>query len=116
MLDRSAIVEAMRYSVLLVPDADGRLAVSVPALPGCVSMGDSRNEALEHVREAIAGWLETEDEAGRPPPTETPAVIAAGVAQALEIIDEMREAGELPPDFGYQLTVATIDVHPAVTV
>ena len=106
----------MRYSVILVPDTDGRLSVLVPALPGCVSVGDTRDEALEHVREAIAGWLETEAEAGRPPPTETPAVIAAGVAQALEIIDEMRGAGELPPDFGYDLTVATIDVHPPVAV
>lgn len=104
----------MRYSLILVPDEEGRISVSVPALPGCVSVGSSREEAIDHAREAIAGWLEAEAAAGRHPPWETPAVVAAGVAQALEIIDEMRAAGELPPDYGYELGVVTVEVQPPV--
>ena len=46
----------MRYSVILVPDDEGLISVSIPALPGCVSMGHSREEALAHARDAILGW------------------------------------------------------------
>jgi predicted RNase H-like HicB family nuclease len=36
--------------------------MSYPDLPGCHSQGESRDEALEHIREAIALWLEVETE------------------------------------------------------
>ena len=102
----------MRYTVILVPDGEGTVSVSVPALPGCMSVGSSRAEALEHVREAMQGWLESEAAAGRGPLAETPALLAAGVAEALEIIDEMRAAGEVPPDQGYELELASVEVAP----
>jgi predicted RNase H-like HicB family nuclease len=51
----SNIVE---FDVLLEQDEDGEWAVSVPALPGCFSQGDTRTEALENIREAIALHLE----------------------------------------------------------
>jgi len=60
----------MRYTVLLEPEDDGGYAVSVPALPGCVSQGDSREEALANVREAITLYLEDCREAGDPLPSE----------------------------------------------
>ncbi|HLH22136.1 MAG TPA: type II toxin-antitoxin system HicB family antitoxin [Chloroflexota bacterium] len=41
-----------RYAVVLMPDAGG-YAVVVPALPGCVTQGDSVEEALEMARDAI---------------------------------------------------------------
>jgi predicted RNase H-like HicB family nuclease len=105
----------MRYTVILVPDDEGRISAAVPAMPGCVSQGRSRDEALANIREAIIGWIETEAEQGRGPLDETPAVIAAGVSQALEIIDEMRQVGEAPADQGYQLELATVEPrHPAV--
>ena len=43
----------MRYTVVLEQEEDGGYVVSVPALPGCVSQGDTRTEALNNVREAI---------------------------------------------------------------
>ena len=109
-------MDAMRYSVVLIPEDDGRVSVLVPALPGCVSMGNSHAEALAHVREAILGWLETEVAAGNQPPAETPATVAAGVAEALEIIEQMRAAGERALDRGYDLSVATVEIPPLVTV
>src|SRR4051812_43713706 len=104
---------AIRYTVVLVPD-DDRCSVLVPALPGCVSVGGSRHEALAHVRDAIAGWLTTEAVAGRAPLAETTSVIEAGVREALQIIDDMRAAGEVRPDRGYDLELATVEVRPPV--
>jgi antitoxin HicB len=101
----------MRYTVILVPDVDGHVAVSVPAMPGCFSVGTSRDEALAHIREAMHGWLATEADAGRQPLSDTPAVIDAGVREALEIIAAMRAAGEVPPERGYDLELATVEVY-----
>ena len=105
---------ATRYTVILVPDDDGQVSVLVPALPGCVTVGGSRPEALEHARQAIAGWLATEATSGRAPLVENPAVIEAGVREALQIIDDMRAAGEVRPDRGYDLELATVEVRPPV--
>jgi predicted RNase H-like HicB family nuclease len=60
----------MRYTVVLETEADGGYVVSVPVLPGCVSQGDSRAEALANIREAIALYLEDCRDAGEPVPTE----------------------------------------------
>lgn len=98
----------MRYSAFPVPNDDGPVSVIVPALPGCVSMGDTHTDALEHTRAAIQGWLESEATAGKSPPIETPTVVAASIAETLAIIDEMRAAGEYPPGPGYQFEVALL--------
>jgi antitoxin HicB len=60
----------MRYTVLLEQEADGGYVVSVPALPGCVSEGDNRAEALRNIRKAIGLYIEDCREAGDPVPTE----------------------------------------------
>ena len=54
----------MRYTVLLEPEDDGGFVVSVPALPGCISQGDTREEALANIREAISVYVEDCREAG----------------------------------------------------
>ncbi len=54
----------MRYTVLLEPEEDGGFVISVPALPGCISQGDTREEALANIREAIALYVEDCREAG----------------------------------------------------
>ncbi len=51
----------MKYQVLLLRERDGRWSVSCPALPGCHSWGETRKEALAHIREAIEGYLEEID-------------------------------------------------------
>lgn len=60
----------MRYTVVLEQEDDGGYVVSVPALPGCVTQGNSRAEALNNIREAIALYIEDCREAGDPVPTE----------------------------------------------
>lgn len=60
----------MRYTVVLEREQDGGYVASVPALPGCVSQGDDRPEALANIREAIELYLDDCREAGDPIPTE----------------------------------------------
>lgn len=61
-----------QYTVVLTPDPEeGGYTVRVPALPGCNTQGDTREEALANAREAIEGCLETLRELGRPIPEET---------------------------------------------
>jgi antitoxin HicB len=60
----------MRYTVVLEQEPDGGYVVSVPALPGCVSQGDTRGEALSNIREAIALYLQDCRDAGDPIPIE----------------------------------------------
>lgn len=56
------------YKIVLEPSKDGGYCACVPALPGCVSEGDSRQEALNNTREAIRSWLSVAREFGDPIP------------------------------------------------
>jgi predicted RNase H-like HicB family nuclease len=58
------------YTVILERESDGGFVVSAPALPGCVSQGDSRQEALSNIREAIEIYIQDCREAGDPVPEE----------------------------------------------
>ncbi len=60
----------MRYTVVLEQEGEGGYVATVPALPGCVSQGDNRAEALVNVREAIELYIEDCRAAGDPVPTE----------------------------------------------
>jgi len=59
---------AMRYRVLIQQDDDGMYVAEVPSLPGCISQGETREEAVTQVREAIAAYLESLQERGEPIP------------------------------------------------
>ncbi|MDH5706819.1 MAG: type II toxin-antitoxin system HicB family antitoxin [Candidatus Aminicenantes bacterium] len=48
----------MKLKVILEPSDDGGHTVYVPALPGCLSEGNSKEEALKNIREAIVFYLE----------------------------------------------------------
>ena len=47
----------MKYRVVLQRDEDGIFVAQVPSLPGCISQGKSRKEALSNIKEAIEGYL-----------------------------------------------------------
>ena len=62
----------MRLNVILEPSDEGGYTVVVPALPGCISEGDTREEALQNIREAIELYLEpVEDDRMFPPNAES---------------------------------------------
>ncbi|HEY7059946.1 MAG TPA: type II toxin-antitoxin system HicB family antitoxin [Chloroflexota bacterium] len=60
----------MRYSVVLLPEDDGRFTATVPALPGCVTFGNSPDQALERVRDAITQYVASLEAHGEPVPEE----------------------------------------------
>jgi predicted RNase H-like HicB family nuclease len=69
-----------RYSVILTPE-EGGYVVTVPALAGCVTEGDTLEEALENAREAISLYVESLRARGLPVPEET----AAPRVEAVEV-------------------------------
>lgn len=58
----------MKFRIEIEPDEDSVFVATVPALPGCISQGSTREQALTNVREAIAGYLESLREHGEPIP------------------------------------------------
>jgi predicted RNase H-like HicB family nuclease len=55
------------YKVVIHEDPDGGFWGEVPALPGCYSQGETVDELLTNIREAIAGVVEVMQEQGRQP-------------------------------------------------
>jgi predicted RNase H-like HicB family nuclease len=52
----------MKLKIVLEPSAEGGYTAYVPALPGCVSEGDTSDDALANVREAVELYLEPVDD------------------------------------------------------
>ena len=48
----------MKLKLLVHPAEEGGYWAEIPALPGCVSEGDTLDEVLENLREAAEGWVE----------------------------------------------------------
>ncbi len=66
----------MKYRVLIEQDEDGVYVATVPSLPGCITQGATRKEALTNVREAIQAYIESLEKHGEPiPPPITEEVI-----------------------------------------
>ena len=49
----------MRYRVIIEQDEDGVFVAECPTLPGCISQGKTREEALESIKDAIQGYIES---------------------------------------------------------
>jgi predicted RNase H-like HicB family nuclease len=56
----------MKFSVTVNRDEDGAWVVECPSVPGCVSQGDTRDAALENVKDAIRLCLQVRAEQGLP--------------------------------------------------
>lgn len=61
----------MKFVITLDRDEDGMWVAECPSVPGCVSQGDSRDDAMMNIREAIAACLEVRAERGMPLTVET---------------------------------------------
>jgi predicted RNase H-like HicB family nuclease len=70
---------SMQYTVILEEADDGTFSVYVPDLPGCISTGRTRQEAIDSIREAIQGHVQTLRDLGEtvPPPRSESQVVAA---------------------------------------
>jgi len=58
----------MKYRIEIEQDEDGVFIATVPNLPGCVSEGATRSEAIVNVKDAISGYLESLRKHGEPVP------------------------------------------------
>lgn len=56
--------------VMLYPGEDGYWVAEVPSLPGCISQGKTREEAVQNIREAIRGYTAALEEDHLPVPAE----------------------------------------------
>lgn len=91
----------MKFTVVLSPEADGGYSVVCPAVPGCVSQGDTPEDTLANVREAILLCLEVRNEQGLALPVETPELVAEEIRACLK--DRAEE--------GLPLTIETREVE-----
>lgn len=49
----------MKYRILIEQDEEKMFVAEVPSLPGCISQGKTRNEAIDNAKDAIKGYLES---------------------------------------------------------
>lgn len=58
----------MKFRVIIEPDEDGVFVAECPSLPGCISQGKTRPEAVANIKDAIAGYLASLAKHGEPAP------------------------------------------------
>jgi len=58
----------VKFRVTIEPDEDGVFVAQCPSLPGCISQGKTRDEAMTNMRDAIQGYLESLKKHGEPIP------------------------------------------------
>jgi len=62
---------SMKFMTTVYRDEDGAWIAECPAIPGCISQGETHDEALLNIQEAIAACLEVRSERGMPLTVET---------------------------------------------
>jgi predicted RNase H-like HicB family nuclease len=90
-----------KFTVILEPEEDRGYSVHCPALPGCSSQGNTLEEAMDNIKEAILGVLRARHDERLPVPGETPEMVTEEIRQ---ILAERAEDG-LP------LTIETREVE-----
>ena len=56
----------MKLKAIIYPAEEGGYWAEVPALPGCITEGDTMEEILNNLQDAIEGWLEVANDSFRP--------------------------------------------------
>jgi predicted RNase H-like HicB family nuclease len=67
----------VKFRVTIEPEEDGVFIAECPTLPGCISQGKTRDEAIVNIREPIQGYIESLKKHGEP----IPALIIEGVVE-----------------------------------
>ena len=63
-------MKQLTYRILLTPEDEGGFSVSVPALPGCFTQGETIEEAISMTKEAISVYIESLEKDGEPIPND----------------------------------------------
>lgn len=72
--------KVLRYTAIFEPAEEGGYVVSVPALPGCISQGETFEEAVEMIKDAMKGYLAVTKKEGLEIPVETEDVVVTKVS------------------------------------
>ena len=77
----SKVFQVIRGGVIfeLQSEPEGGYTISVPSLPGCISYGKTFEEAIEMIKDAMAGWLVVAREEGIPIPEQFEAIQLAAI-------------------------------------
>ena len=59
---------SVKYRVVIEQDEDGVFVAECPSLPGCISQGKTRDEAVANIRDAMSGYLASLKKHGEPVP------------------------------------------------
>lgn len=57
----------MKLPIIITPGESGWIIAECPAIPGCISQGKTKEEAIENIKEAIEGCIQVRTEMGLPP-------------------------------------------------
>lgn len=96
----------MKFTVILEPEEKGGYSIHCPVIPGCHSQGETKEEALANIKEAILLCLEVISEEGRPIQEHKPELLTQAIAECLQ--DRAEE--------GLPLTIETQEVEVAAEV
>jgi len=78
-MGKKRIARVLKYTVVFEPAEEGGYVVSVPSLPGCVTQGETFEEACEMAKDAIRGYLAVLKEDGDEIPIEPEGVVISEV-------------------------------------
>lgn len=94
----------MKVRVVVEQDEDGRFVATCSALPGCISEGDTREEALANIQDAIAGYVESLRKHGEPVPPPPASPLPAPPANSCSKRTKTRTPEDVPPRIGRGIT------------
>jgi predicted RNase H-like HicB family nuclease len=70
----------MKYRIIIEQDEDGIYVAECPSLPGCISQGNTRSEAIANIQDAIRGYLKSLKKHNEPiPPSITEEIVEVAV-------------------------------------
>ena len=73
------MTQSCHYNIILKPEPEGGFTVLVPSLPGCVSYGETVEEAQRMAKEAIEGYIESLIEHNEPVPADDRSALVSHV-------------------------------------
>ena len=77
---KKKVAKILKYTAVFEPAAEGGYVVTVPALPGCITEGDTFEEAVAMVKDAIEGYIAVLKDEGQKIPKEIDDVIVTKVS------------------------------------
>jgi len=77
---KSVSKKILKYTAIFEPAEEGGYVVSVPALPGCVSQGETFEEASEMIKDAIKGYLQVLKEEKQEIPKEHSSIVVTQIS------------------------------------